>query len=48
VYYHLGEIFLRADNKPEALPYFQRLVTEFSASEYLEKGQKRLQELTAQ
>ena len=48
VYYHLGELFLRADNKPEAIPYFKRLVTEFSASEYLEKAQKRLQELSAQ
>ncbi len=48
VYYHLGELFLRADNKAEALPYFKRLVTEFSASEYLERAQKRLQELTAQ
>lgn len=48
VYYHLGELFLRADKKAEALPYFKRLVTEYSASEYLERAQKRLQELSAQ
>ena len=48
VYFYLGELFLRADNKAEALPYFKRLVTEYTASEYLERAQKRLQELSAQ
>ena len=45
VYFYLGEIFLRADNKAEALPYFQRLVTEFVESEYLDDAKERLQEL---
>jgi len=52
VYYYLAELFLRADNKAEnkaqAIPYYQRLVTEFVESEYLEKAKKRLQELNAQ
>src|SRR5688500_11562969 len=48
VYYYLAELFLRADNKPEAIPYYKRLVTEFTASEYLEEARKRLQELNAQ
>jgi outer membrane protein assembly factor BamD len=48
VYYYLAELFLRADNKAEAIPYYQRLVTEFTASEYLEDARERLQELNAQ
>jgi outer membrane protein assembly factor BamD len=47
VYYQLAEIYLRSDRKAEALPYYQRLVDEFTASEFLEKAQKRLQELNA-
>ena len=48
VYYYLAEIFLRADNKAEAIPYYNRLVTEFAESEYLERAQERLMELSAQ
>ena len=48
VYYYLAELFLRADNKAEAIPYYKRLVTEFTGSEYLEQARKRLQELNAQ
>ncbi len=48
VYYYLAEIFLRADNKAEAIPYYNRLVTEFVESEYLERAQERLMELSAQ
>ena len=48
VYYYLAEIFLRADNKAEAVPYYKRLVTEFVESEYLERAQERLEELSAQ
>jgi outer membrane protein assembly factor BamD len=47
VYYHLAEIYLKADNKAQALPYFQRIVDEFVSSEYLERAQKRLKELNA-
>jgi outer membrane protein assembly factor BamD len=48
VYYYLAELFLRADNKPEAIPYYKRLVTEFAQSEYLDEARERLQELNAQ
>ena len=46
-YYHLAEIYLKADRKAEALPWYQRLVDEFVQSEYLERSQKRLKELNA-
>jgi outer membrane protein assembly factor BamD len=47
VYYHLAEIYLKSDNKAQAIPYFQRLVDEFVQSEYLERAQRRLKELNA-
>jgi len=48
VYFELAEIYLRADNtKARALPFYQRLIDEFKTSEYLERAQKRLKELTA-
>jgi outer membrane protein assembly factor BamD len=46
-YYHLAEIYLKSDNKAQAIPYYQRLVDEFVQSEYLERAQKRLKELNA-
>ena len=45
VYVHLAECYVRADNVVEALPLFDRVVTEYKTSEYLEKAQKRLKEL---
>jgi len=47
VYYQLAEIYLRSDRKAEAIPFYQRLVDEFTASEFLEQAQKRLKELNA-
>jgi outer membrane protein assembly factor BamD len=46
-YYQLAEIYLKTDNKAQALPYYQRLVDEFMQSEFLERAQKRLKELNA-
>ena len=48
VYYHLAESLARTDKKAEAIPLFDRLVSEYKASEHLEKAQERLQELKAQ
>jgi outer membrane protein assembly factor BamD len=48
VYYYLAELFLRADNSAEAIPYYQRIIDEFVESDYLERAKRRLQELTAQ
>jgi outer membrane protein assembly factor BamD len=45
VYYHLAESLYRTDKKPEALPYYERLLREFEASEYLEPTQQRVAEL---
>ena len=48
VYFHLAESLYRENKKPEALPYFERLVKEFEKSEYLEASQKRIAELKAE
>lgn len=45
VYYHLAESLLKMNNHAEALPYFERLVTEFIRSEYLEPAKTRIAEL---
>ena len=47
VYYHLAEALMRTNRQAEALPYFERLLKEFVASEYLEEAQQRVQELKA-
>jgi outer membrane protein assembly factor BamD len=45
VYYYLGECLLKIDRKAEALPLYEKLVTEFERSEYLAKAQLRIKEL---
>jgi outer membrane protein assembly factor BamD len=45
VYYHLAESLRLTDKKPEALPYYERLLKEFEQSEYLEDARKRVAEL---
>jgi outer membrane protein assembly factor BamD len=45
VYYYLGESLLKAKREAEALPYFERLVSEFEQSEHLEEARKRIAEL---
>jgi outer membrane protein assembly factor BamD len=48
VYFYLAESLARTDKKAEAIPYFERLVSEFDRSEYLDDAKKRLQELKNQ
>ena len=50
VYFYLAECLARTDKsgKAEAIPYFERLVTEFGQSEHAEEARKRLEELKAQ
>ncbi len=48
VYFYLGEALFRANQKAEALPYFEKLVEEFQQSEYLADANKRIAELKAQ
>jgi len=45
VYYFLGECLLNAKQLVEALPYYNRLVTEFPQSKYLEDAKKRITEI---
>jgi outer membrane protein assembly factor BamD len=48
VYFYLADSLARTNNTAEAIPYFERLVTEFSQSEHLEDARKRLEELKNQ
>jgi outer membrane protein assembly factor BamD len=48
VYFYLAESLARTDKKAEAIPLFDRLVSEYKASEHHDKAQKRLEELKAQ
>jgi outer membrane protein assembly factor BamD len=45
VYYYLAESLARSDKAAEAIPYFERLLTEFERSEHLEDAKVRLQAL---
>jgi outer membrane protein assembly factor BamD len=45
VYFHLAESLFRTEKKAEALPYYERLLSEFEQSEYLENSRKRVAEL---
>jgi outer membrane protein assembly factor BamD len=48
VYFYLAESLARTDKKPEAVPYFERLISEFEQSEYLDQAKERLEELKNQ
>jgi outer membrane protein assembly factor BamD len=55
VYFYLADSLLKADGtadkkngKAQAVPYFERLLSEFAQSEYAEDAKKRLQALNAQ
>ena len=47
VYFHLAQALLRVNRPAEALPYLERLVTEFEVSEYLEEAKKLAETLKA-
>jgi outer membrane protein assembly factor BamD len=46
-YYYLAEALVKVRLDAEALPLLEKLVSEFEQSEFLEKGQLRLEELKA-
>ena len=48
VYFYLGECFMKASRPAEALPYFDRLLTEFEQSEHLLEAQKRVEAIKTQ
>ena len=45
VYFYLAESLLRQNQKAEALPYYERLLKEFSQSSYLVDAKRRVAEL---
>ena len=48
VYFYLAESLARSDKTAEAIPYLERLLAEFEASEYLNDARARLQRLKNQ
>lgn len=48
VYFYLAESLARSDKTAEAIPYLERLLAEFEASEYLNDARNRLQRLKNQ
>ena len=47
VYFYLAESYVKTNQKARALPYYDKLVTEFPKSEHLQDAQKRMAELKA-
>ncbi len=45
VYYYLGESLVKQKREAEALPLYEKLVSEFERSEYLVEAQRRIAEL---
>ena len=45
VYFYLGESLVKVSRQAEALPLFEKLVTEFDSSQYLVEAKKRIEEL---
>ena len=46
LYFHLAETLEKSDQRRlEALPYYERLVSEFEQSEYLEEARRRIDRL---
>lgn len=48
VYFFLGESLTKIKREAEALPYYERIIKEFGASQYLPDAQKRVRTLKAQ
>lgn len=45
VYFYLGECYYKSNQRPAALPWYDRIVKEFQKSEYLDKAKKRIVEI---
>jgi outer membrane protein assembly factor BamD len=45
LYFHLAETLEKTDKKAEALPYYERLLSEYEKSEYLEEARRRVDRL---
>ena len=47
VYFNLADALEKSEKKAEALPYYERLVSEFEQSQYLEEAKRRIELLKA-
>jgi outer membrane protein assembly factor BamD len=47
VYFYLAESYVKIKRQAQALPFYEKLVTEFQKSEHLQDAQKRIAELKA-
>jgi outer membrane protein assembly factor BamD len=47
VYFYLADALEKSDKKAEALPYYERLVSEFEQSQYLDEAKRRIELLKA-
>jgi outer membrane protein assembly factor BamD len=47
-YFYLGEALIKLKREAEALPYYEKLLSEFEQSEHLEEARRRVSELKAQ
>jgi len=45
VYFYLGECLMKVSRQAEALPYYEKLVSEFEQSEHLDEARKRIAEI---
>jgi len=48
VYFYLAETYVKTKREAEALPYYEKLVSEFERSDHLQDARKRIAELKAQ
>jgi len=48
VYFYLAESYVKSNRQAQALPLYEKLVSEFQKSEHLQDAQKRIAELKAQ
>jgi outer membrane protein assembly factor BamD len=48
LYFHLAELLEKVDKKAEALPYYERLVSEYEQSEHLEEARRRIDRLKSE
>jgi hypothetical protein len=48
LYFHLAEALEKSKREAEALPYYERLLTEYEQSEYLEEAKERVALLKTQ
>ncbi len=45
VYFYLGECYYKSNQKPAALPWYDKIVKEFEQSDYLDRAKKRIAEI---